>query len=260
VTADYLRCTVRDAFVSSIVMLDPARDWALVLDALKQYQINGRSNLRVSLLVGCTLIESTAPASQPAVGRGRRTATASQFNELAEHLDEEAAREDYSTALRLRWICRNNNCLNHKEHWYERAPGDPKRNHFPLYTPVLKEWIKAIRDGVPEASVENPPSSVVFLIKDAEHVNRADHRRPGRVEVEAPPPLPAWQHPSQQYAGPPQQTVVFNGSVDLRALTALSFGVSTAAAASPANDVRSSPTMQSEADRLMEEFFAWALV
>jgi hypothetical protein len=43
----------------------------------------------------------------------------------------------------------------------------------------------------------------MFLMKDAEHVNRADHRRPGRVEVEVPPPLLAWQHPSQQYAGPP---------------------------------------------------------
>jgi hypothetical protein len=126
------------------------------------------------LLVGCTLIESTtaALASQPiGIGHSRHSATDEQFEELAKHLNEEAAHQDYSTALRIRWVCKDTCCPNYKEHCYECASGDPMHNHFPLYAPVLTAWVKEICNSMPGASVEKPTSNVVFLMKDANLTN-----------------------------------------------------------------------------------------
>jgi hypothetical protein len=82
-------------------------------------------------------------------------------------------------------------------------------------------------------------------MKEASQYNAADHR--GRSRVEAPP---AWQPPSQQVAGMPP-TYIFNGPVDPRV-----FGAVTGAVAASPSELRSSPTTQSEADRIIEEFFA----
>jgi hypothetical protein len=246
---DYPGCKKDARYENDVAVGQYSPGWSNILCAVLAFWRDDLKAVRVNVVIHVKKNEApAAPQASQAQGR-RRTATAVQFEDLAVHLEDEAGRKDYSTNLRSNWICKVPACPYYPNFCYVKAEGDPLQNHYPLYNNIVTAWSKDIRDRL--ASAERPTVETVLMMKPAKyHTDLRKRNMPASAPTAA--PILNWQPPSQP-SSMPIMNFFLSGIIDPVSLTGVP-GVQRGHPAEP----RSSPSAMSDADRRMEQFFAWA--
>jgi hypothetical protein len=179
---DYRGCRKDDRHKTDVSVKNHWRDWNDILQALVAFWEDAKiAALKVTVVIHCKMQVVDAPAPKASQTKGRCSATAMQFEGLDEHLDDEAARTDYSTELRTNWVCEDNSCPYYSKWCFTKGVGDPLRNHYPLYTNIVTAWAKDIRNG--DATALKPSIETVLMMRTAEHHRSKQKGRPERSEV-----------------------------------------------------------------------------
>lgn len=219
VEVDYRRASARDKRSTDVQNMI---DWEDLREVALELQKDNREDIRIYMTIQCEGVVVVAPAASPTPvvapaspiveavpasqppRRGRQSATTEQRDQVPGLLEEEAARQDYSTRLRIDWVCKDRSCDNYGSYCWYAVEGNPMRNHWPLTAPVLTSWSKAIRDG--SCTAEEPNIATLLIMKTAQEAKEyrsAERRRRGEaagvaagVAATLPTLQQQWQHPA----------------------------------------------------------------
>ena len=140
--------------LAALNKLDSVTDYLLMLDQLKIWNKEGKSDLRMDLTV---VVTSPVTAPLASARAPRRTATASQLSQLQAN---NSGAPDLKTAIIERWRCTNTRCDNHPFNCWIRGVDDKAaRNHRPIYQQAMLAWCESIKKG--DSTVDLPAAEVV---------------------------------------------------------------------------------------------------
>jgi hypothetical protein len=167
----------------------PGKDhWVTDIDNIDEYELvqrqalylndQGWSDLKIDVMIwlekdapplpDTPTHTPTASSNTRPKKKGRLTATSRQEAALEGQIADQEDAGDYSTSLRIRWVCCVLGCENNRGggagycYW---PSSNTKDGHYPLTQNIVKEWSKEIKDGLRTA--EEPSIKVMELLNKA---------------------------------------------------------------------------------------------
>ena len=171
----------------------PTKDyWVTDIDNIDEYELvqrqalhlndQGWMDLKIDVFIwlekDAPLVPDTpvqTPAATPTTAgnirpqkKARSTATSRQEAALEGQIADQEDAGDFSTTLRIKWVCAVQGCANNRGggagycYW---PSSNTKDGHYPLTQNIVKEWSKEIKDGL--RTSEEPSIKVMELMNKA---------------------------------------------------------------------------------------------